>query len=251
MLFSFSCRITLRLGEYYKGKNSGSVSNLLQKMLSLNDYRPMTHWIEQFLIDQEQKVSEHTWTTYARSLELWRLYLDSYYGETYLGELEWGHLEEFLAWWYFRHYLGRNYQEAQVLLITLENFAYWLKDKRVIQEELWQEEIGQLLKQDIQRIFDWTKKRALEDGTNEAGKCHLARDTGWFWVCQKNNDQASLSNLLTKQEYNCSLQGDLPTFLRSGDVFSGFVWRGKEKTSFLDNKSIRNLYPRAAHKYFN
>jgi len=224
---------------------------LIEKMLSLNDYRPMTHWIEQYLVDQESKVSEHTWTTYARCLELWRLYLDSYYGETYLGELEWGHLEEFLAWWYFRHYMGRSYAEAQVLLITLENFAYWLKDKRIILENLWQEEEGQILKQDIKRVFDWNWNRALNNPPEPADpQCRIAQDTGWFTLSDRNDGQVRITNLLTAEEYICRIQVSIGSFLRPGDVFFGHLWRSKGKASFLDDQSIRNLYPSAAQKYF-
>lgn len=225
------------------------MKNLLEKMLSLNDYRPMTHWIEQFLIDQENKVSDHTWTTYARSLELWRLYLDSYYGETYLGELAWEHLEEFLAWWYFRHYLGRSHQETQILLITLENFAYWLKEKNITPENLWQEEAGQLLKQDFQRIFTWLRNKTLGSGAEQDVKRHIALDTGWFVLTQKDGEESIITSLLTDQEYPCEIQGSLKTFLRQGDVFSGYLWRAQGKKAFIDDQSIANLYPRAAQNY--
>lgn len=223
-----------------------------EKILLLNSYRLTTHWIEKFLVVQESRVNSHTWTNYARSLELWRLYLDSYYGETYLGELNWQHFEEFLAWWYFRHYLGTSYEEIQVLLISLENFAQWLKDNGIVYFPLWQEEEGNCLKQDIKRVFTWRKLKALceEKDDDFFKKRRLARDNGWFMVLQLNSDFVELINLLSQKKYLCQLEGQqLKTFLKEGDIFLGYIWGEREKICFLDDQSLSSLYPRAAQKY--
>lgn len=218
-----------------------------EKIFSLNDYRPITYWIEQFLIDQEGKISSHTWTSYARSLELWRLYLESYYGETFLGEIVWEHLEEFFAWWYFRHYLGTSYTEIQVLLITLENFSFWLEENGILFFSLWQSETGRVLKQDVKRVFAWRKLKALID--SYPLKRRIASARGWFLLEEKQETKFFLIELNNNKEYQCQTTEQLAHFLQEEDFFTGFIWQEKDGQCFLDEQGLVALYPRLAVKY--
>lgn len=214
-------------------------------VVSLSGYRSLDKWIDSFLSAEENKVSPVVWINYSRSLELWRLFLGCYYGPLDLRQLKWEHFEGFVAYWYFRYAAERSLEEAEVLLLTLENFHCWLMLEGIIQKMIWQESEGQQLKRDLSHALTFQNMRKpLEK------KSRLACSAGWYAVEGIDDLYAEISSIPKGTVFRPLLSSGMKKFLQVGDIYMGSVWQGRDKKTFVDEYSIRTLYPKAAKRYF-